>query len=58
MRVEPFCKYKEPTMKSQMTVVWSLVLLAPFANSLAHADDAPKLPDQYAEAVLDVEGMI
>ncbi len=45
-------------MKSQITVVTSLVLLASFANLLAQADDAPKLPDQYAEAVLDVEGMI
>ena len=45
-------------MKSRITFVWSSILLASVANSIAHADDAPKLPDQYAEAVLDVEGMI
>ena len=45
-------------MKSQIAFVWSLVPLTLFAVSFAHADDKPKLPDQYAEAVLDVEGMI
>ena len=44
-------------MKSRIIFVWSLLLLASFADSFAYADDAPKLPDQYAEAVLDVEGM-
>ncbi len=48
---------KEPTMKSHIAFVWSCILFTSLANSLARADDAPKLPDQYAEAVLDVEGM-
>jgi hypothetical protein len=45
-------------MTQRTTFVWSLVLLASDANSLAHSDDAPRLPDQYAEALLEVEGMI
>ena len=45
-------------MKSPIAFVWPLLLFASFANAIAHADDAPNLPDQYTEAVLDVEGMI
>ncbi len=45
-------------MKSQNMFVWSLIVLASLANPVARADDAPKLPDQYAEAVLNVDGMI
>lgn len=58
MSVKPVCKEKQPTMKSSITFAWSFMLLASLANSFAQADDAPKLPAQYAEAVLDVEGMI
>jgi hypothetical protein len=45
-------------MKLRVTFVCSVVLFVSFASSFARADDAPKLPDQYAEAVLDVQGMI
>ena len=51
--------FKEPKMKMRITFAWSFILLASFAGALAYGGDAPKtLPDQYAEAVLDVEGMI
>lgn len=39
-------------------LVWTLAVFVTFPGSLARADGAPKLPDQYAEAVLEVEGMI
>ena len=45
-------------MNSRITFIGSFILLASLTSSRTHADDAPKLPDQYAEAVLDVEGMI
>ncbi len=45
-------------MKSRITFVWSFTVLVSLTNSLAHPVDVPNLPDQYAEAVLDVEGMI
>ena len=44
-------------MNPRITRFWTFVLCAWFAHSLAHADDAAELPDQYAEAVLNVEGM-
>jgi hypothetical protein len=43
-------------MKSRIILAWSLILSASFTDS--YADDALELPKQYAEAVLDVEGMI
>ena len=58
MSVKPICKEKQPTMKLSITFAWSFMLLASLANSFAQAEEAPKLPSQYAEAVLDVEGMI
>ena len=54
--VKPLCNCKEPTMKSR--TLWSCILFASFTNLLVQADDTPKLPSQYAEAVVDVEGMI
>ena len=45
-------------MNSRITFVWSFTVLVSLTSSLAQADDAPNLPDQYAEAVLDIEGMI
>jgi hypothetical protein len=43
-------------MKSRIIFAWSFVLLSSLAFSFA--DDSSELPEQYAEAVLDVEGMI
>ena len=43
-------------MKSRIILAWCFILSASFTGS--YADDALELPEQYAEAVLDVEGMI
>lgn len=38
--------------------VWMVTLLTCMASTVALADDTAKLPDQYAQIVLRVEGMI
>jgi hypothetical protein len=49
---------KESTMRSSRTLVWFFILAAGVFSAFAQVDDSPQLPDQYAEAVLQVEGMI
>lgn len=58
MIIKPICNEQEATTKSRLTFAWSFMLLAFIGNPFAQADDVPILPSQYAEAVLDVEGMI
>jgi hypothetical protein len=43
---------------SSRTFVWLFILVAGGFTGVGHADEPPRLPDQYAEAVLQVEGMI
>lgn len=48
-------------MPSSRTFLWSFILLAGVFTVFAQnkeVDDSPSLPDQYAEVVLQVEGMI
>ena len=45
-------------MRILRLAVWMVTLLTCVASSFALADDTPKLPDQYAQVVLRVEGMI
>ena len=45
-------------MQSPRDLVWAMLLLPWFIGSFALADESPKLPDQYAQVVLNVEGMI
>ncbi len=49
---------KESTMRILRLPVWRVTLLTCVASTFALADDTPKLPDQYAQVVLRVEGMI
>ena len=45
-------------MRILRLAVWMVTLLTCGASSFALADDEPQLPDQYAQVVLRVEGMI
>ena len=45
-------------MRSSRTCVWFFLLAACVFSVFGQTDDLSQLPDQYAEAVLQVEGMI
>ena len=45
-------------MRILRLAVWMVTLLTCVTSSFALADDKPQLPDQYAQVVLRVEGMI
>ncbi len=45
-------------MNARFATALSFVLLTGVLTAFTQADDSPKLPDQYAEAVFQVEGMI
>jgi len=45
-------------MRFSRTLLLLSVLVSGVFNVFGQASDPPKLPDQYAEAVLQVEGMI
>ena len=49
---------KESKMRFSRTLLLLSVLVSGVFNVFGQASDPPKLPDQYAEAVLQVEGMI
>ena len=58
MTLKPICNKQQVAMKSRLALVWAIMLLAPAGKPFAQADNVPILPAQYAEAVLDVQGMI
>ena len=45
-------------MRILRLAVWMVTLLTCVVSTFVLADDKPKLPDQYAQVVLRVEGMI
>jgi hypothetical protein len=45
-------------MKALLPVACSFLLTAYGVNAFAQGEEAPALPDRYAEVVLRVEGMI
>ena len=45
-------------MRSSHTFVGFFILAVCVTSVFGQADEPPRLPDQYAEAVLQVEGMI
>jgi hypothetical protein len=45
-------------MKPRHLLVCFAILLASVSNLFLQADEPPQLPDQYAEVVLQVDGMI
>jgi hypothetical protein len=49
---------RESTMRCSRTFVWLSMLVSGVFNVFGQANDPPQLPGQYAEAVLQVEGMI
>jgi len=52
---------KESTMRFSVTFVWFFVLVTSSLPAFSQNDDVEvsrQLPDQYAETVLQVEGMI
>ena len=51
-------RQKESSMGLPHRLTWSLMLLVSLNGRPALADDSPGPPDQYAEVVLRVEGMI
>ncbi len=45
-------------MRCSHTFVWLCIFVSGVFNVFGQANEPPQLPDQYAEAVLQVEGMI
>ena len=58
MTLKPICNKQQVSMKSQLTLVWAIMLLALAGKPFAQADNVPNLPAQYTQVVLDVQGML